>query len=144
MLKVNGYQSRPCLKMKKKKRKQMKIVNGNSICSVQSKRSLSHQRSLPPKYANHQHHHPDLLSTCETFLFLRHVQNANYCFLVVLTAPLPLRYRCVAKEPNQITVIYIFIKTPVKSRINCCYYIQCFSKYLVGTSAPLHRSLQES
>lgn len=58
MLKVNSYQSRPCLKAKQKKTKQMKIVNGNSTCYVQNKRSFPHQRSLPPKYANHHHTSP--------------------------------------------------------------------------------------
>lgn len=36
-----------------KKGKGVKFVSHNFTCSVQNKRSVSHQRSLPPKYANH-------------------------------------------------------------------------------------------
>lgn len=67
--------------------------------------------------------HPDLLSTGKRFYFPGSLRMQTTVFLVVLTALLPLRYRCVATEPNQITPIYIFIKPPVKSPINCCCYI---------------------
>lgn len=59
----------------------------------------------------------------EHFYFSDSLRMQTTVFLVVLTALLPLRYRCVATEPNQITPIYIFIKSPVKSPINCCCYI---------------------
>ena len=57
------------------------------------------------------------------FYFSDSLRMQTSVFLVVLTALLPLRYRCVATEPNQIAPIYIFIKPPVKSPINCCCYI---------------------
>lgn len=79
------------------------------------------REASPPRCAERLH--PHLLSTGETFLFLRLTQHAKGCFPAVLTALLPLRYRCVATEPNQITPIYIFIKSPVKSPIHCCCYI---------------------
>lgn len=108
--------------------KQMKIVHGNSTFLVEVRDRFhikeAYLRSMQST---------STLTRCQPvrhFYFSALLRMQTTVFLVVLTAPLPLRYRCVAKEPNQITSIYIFIKSPVKSRINCCHYIQPFQSIL--------------
>lgn len=101
--------------------KQMKIVRGNSTFLVEVRDRFHIKEAYLQSMQS-----TSTLTCCQPvrhFYFSASLRMQTTVFLVVLTAPLPLRYRCVAKEPNQITSIYIFIKSPVKSRINCCHYI---------------------
>lgn len=91
--------------------------------------SLPGQKAPPGRDA--QWLHPDL-STCETFLFLRLTQNANYCFPGPSHSSAPFEGRMCSHRPQSDNTYLHIYKAPCKISYQLLLLYIGLSKGLVG------------